>query len=79
MHHLLERQLKKAFKGAFSSSPESETLLKVVSDTYNNYDQDRRLLERSFDLSSKEFTELHGRVLKLLETQERLHWPLQNL
>jgi signal transduction histidine kinase len=67
MHHLLERQFKKIFRETPSSSPEVEAFLKVVSDTYGNYDKDRAFLERSFDLSSKEFLELHQKVLKLLE------------
>lgn len=67
MHHLLERQFKKIFPDAFPRSPELEIFLKVVSNTYSNYDIDRKLLERSFDISSKEFLELHRKVLKLLE------------
>lgn len=67
MHHILKRQIKKIFKSEFPSSPEQEAFLKVVSDTYDDHDQDRALLEHSFDLSSKEFVELHNRVLKLLE------------
>lgn len=66
MHHTLERQLKKRFSDKFHS-PEFEAFLKVVSDTYDNYDKDRKLLERSFDISSKEFLELNNKVLKLLE------------
>lgn len=67
MHHLLERQLKKLGNNTFLSSPESETFLKVVSDTYDNYDKDRKFLEHSFDISSNEFLELHNKVLKLLD------------
>ncbi len=67
MHHSLERQLKKKFSDKFKFSPELEAFLKVVSDTYDNYDKDRKLLERSFDISSKEFLELNNKVLKLLE------------
>ncbi|MEK7160821.1 MAG: hypothetical protein AAB724_02215 [Patescibacteria group bacterium] len=67
MHYLLERQLKKAFNDKFRSSPKLDDLLKAISDTYDNYDKDRKFLERSFDLSSKEFLGLNNRVLKLLE------------
>lgn len=66
MHHLLERQLKKIFGEHAPFSPEWEALLKVVGNTYNSYDTDRELLERSFDISSKEFMELHRKVLELL-------------
>lgn len=67
MHHLLERQRKKVFNEQFPPSPELEAFLRVVSATYDSYDQDRKLLEHSFDVSSREFLELHNRVLKLLE------------
>lgn len=67
MHHLLARQLKKVFNDKFQFSPKLKTFLKVIGDTYDNYDKDHKLLERSFDLSSKEFSELNNRVLKLVE------------
>ncbi len=67
MHHLLERQLKKIFGDNYKTTPEWDALLKVVSVTYENYDNDRLLLERSFDISSKEFSELNSKVLRLLE------------
>lgn len=67
MHYLLERQLKKIFNNKFQFSPEGEAFLKVVSHTYDNYNEDHRLLERSFDISSKEFLDLHNKVLELLE------------
>src|SRR3990167_496657 len=67
MHHLLKRQLKKTLSADLQSSPELEGLLKTVSDTYENYDNDRNFLERSFDLSSKEFALLHEKVVTLLE------------
>lgn len=63
MHHLLKRQIKKILGDSFSFSPELEVLLKVVSNTYHDYDQDRELLEHSFDISSKEFLELHSSLL----------------
>lgn len=67
MHHILERQIKKVFKGGVPSSPEQEEFLKVVSDTYDDFDQDRVLLGRSFDISSREFAEINARVSKLIE------------
>ena len=67
MHHLLERQLKRIFPERTTLSPELQTLCAIVSATYESFDKDRLLLERSFDISSKEFLELHAKVLKLLE------------
>lgn len=67
MHYLLERQLKKVFNDKFQFSPELEAFLKIISNTYDNYDKDHKFLEHSFDISSKEFLELNNKVLKLLE------------
>jgi len=67
MHYLLDRQLKKVFNDKFQFSSELEAFLKLVSNTYDNYDKDRKFLEHSFDLSSKEFLELNNKILKLLE------------
>ncbi len=67
MHQLLARQLKKAFNDKFQFSPELKAFLKVISNTYDNYDEDHKFLEHSFDLSSKEFLGLNSKVLKLLE------------
>lgn len=67
MHRLLERQFKKIFHDASPRSPEVVALLKAVSDTYDTYDSDHNFIERSFDISSKEFSVLHDNVLKLLK------------
>lgn len=71
MHYLLERQLKKIGNDKFQFSSEWEAFLQMVSNTYNNYDNDRKFLEHSFDLSSKEFLELNNKVLKLKATVEQ--------
>ncbi len=70
MHHLLERQYKKSFKEGTTIPPEFENFLKTVSTTYENNDTDRALLEHSFALSSKEFSELNAKILKLLKELE---------
>ncbi|MBU2037296.1 hypothetical protein KJ866_03820 [Patescibacteria group bacterium] len=70
MHYLLARQIKRVFGDKFKSSPKLEVFLKAISNTYDNYDKDRKFLEHSFDLSSKEFLELHHKVLKLLREQK---------
>ncbi|MDP2737068.1 MAG: ATP-binding protein [bacterium] len=67
MHYLLERQLKKVFNDKFQFSSEWEAFLKLVSNTYDGYDKDRKFLEHSFDISSKESLELNNKNLKLLE------------
>lgn len=67
MHPLLNRQYHKRFKDTQPLGPELEGFLSDISTTYENYDSDRALMERSFDISSKEFTELQAKILKLLD------------
>jgi len=57
LHKLLHRQLKKAF-GSVEAAPESlRPLLGTVNAAYHQSDTDRRLLERSLDLTSGELLE----------------------
>ena len=53
MHSLLRRQLKRFFPD--NDTPESLTpLLDAVNQAYQEFDNDRAMLERSLDLSSQE-------------------------
>ena len=72
MHRILERQIARSF-GALSADtpPRWLEFLRGVSDTYAHADEDRRLLERSLELSSKEFSELNKRLRSENETIER--------
>ncbi len=67
MHRLLERQLRKHFRG--EAGPELQRLLQAVSEAYQQQDQDRQLVERAMELSSHELFE---RNRTLAATQERL-------
>ena len=67
MHRLLERQLRKHFRG--EAGPELQRLLQAVSEAYQQEDQDRQLVERAMELSSHELFE---RNRALAATQERL-------
>lgn len=67
MNHLLERQIKNYFSNNIPNSVEFKDFINSVSDTYNNFDKDRELLERSFDISSKEFLEMNSKISKLVE------------
>lgn len=67
MHHLLGRQIKKNFSDKPPADPAFTAFVQVISNTYDDYDKDRNLLEHSFDISSKEFQELNNKVLKLVE------------
>src|SRR3990167_683016 len=64
MHRILERQIKKyaAGQSAHDAPPEWQTLLHAVSDTYEHADEDRALLLRSLELSSKEFAVINEKL-----------------
>lgn len=71
MHKLLKRQLLKHF----NNKPIPENLLSfldVISLSYDHYEQDRLMLERSIDISSQEMIELN-------QAQKRVHEELQAL
>ncbi len=64
MHRVLERQIRRTL-GAFPSTDtpsEWLALLQAVSDTYAHADEDRKLLSRSLELSSKEFVEMNKQL-----------------
>jgi signal transduction histidine kinase len=70
MHRLLERQYKKCFKEQHVNTPEFDEFLRVISTTYESNDSDRALLEHSFEVSSKEFSELNAKILLLVKELE---------
>ena len=62
MNNVLERQLKKAF-GSLEAVPKGlGEFLELVSNTYDSYDQDHTLIERSLEISSKELGELNEKL-----------------
>lgn len=64
MHRILERQIKKYAAGLLpeNTPPEWQALLQAVSDTYEHADDDRTLLLRSLELSSKEFAVINEKL-----------------
>lgn len=72
MHHILERQLKHVF-GSINGRPTGlEEFLKVISDTYEHFDEDRALLDRSLELSSREFFDNSKNLVEAKEYVEKL-------
>lgn len=62
MHRLLKRQIKRNL-GALDVVPEGwEKFLDAVSDAYEQSDSERRMLERTVELSSKELLELNSQI-----------------
>lgn len=63
-HSVLERQIKKFLGNVnIDTFPQQwRDLLKVISDTYTHYEEDRALMERSLDISSKELTKSNQKL-----------------
>lgn len=61
LHKTLERQISK-FGREFSEHPGVEPFLRAVSETYYSSDEDRGLIERSLEISSKEMTEANKKI-----------------
>ncbi len=68
LHRLLQRQIKKAFGRNAKISPEMHAFIDMVNESYQHSDEDRKMLERSIDLSSQEL--LHSNRDLLLQQQE---------
>lgn len=59
LHPLLQRQLNKCLGGSTETPPSLQTLLALISETYEHHDKDRRLLEHAMEVSSDELLELN--------------------
>ena len=64
MHSTLARQIKKYLPGINPEDPQWKDFFKSVDDSYIHFDDDRRLISRSLDLSSKELVEVNERLAK---------------
>lgn len=62
MHKVLERQIKKTYGGLDTIPLELRSFLDIIGATYEHFDEDRSLLERSLELSSKELIENNQRL-----------------
>ncbi len=69
-HRLLKRQVKKILGPDAVLRPEMEALLAAVNATYEQHDADRKLLQRSMDLSSVEFMELNEQLAEEVRTHK---------
>lgn len=62
MHQTLQRQIKKAFGDQVPHISGWDSFVESISKTYEHFDEDRTLLERSLELSSREMTELNEKI-----------------
>lgn len=73
---LLQRQLKKYLGSAGVIPDGMQQLFEAINQSYNHYQTDRALIERSMDLSSQELLEAN---IKLSHDAERQHLLLRSL
>ncbi|HOS96178.1 MAG TPA: PAS domain S-box protein [Deltaproteobacteria bacterium] len=62
MHSLLARQLKRCFGESWRIPDQWRDFIRAVNDAYEEFDADRRLLERSLDLSSQELLQANSEM-----------------
>jgi PAS domain S-box-containing protein len=62
LNKLLQRQIQKHFGEIDNLPGNCKALLKTISDSYDHYEKDRKMLERSIDISSNEMIELNNKL-----------------
>ena len=62
MHSLLRRQLKRFFGDQFRIPGQWEGFIGAINDAYREFDVDRKMLERSLDLSSQELLQANSEM-----------------
>lgn len=67
MHSLLKRQLRKFLKDPATASAEWAALITAVDEAYHQFDDDRRMLERSLELSSQELLQSNAEIRSVYE------------
>ena len=66
-HSLLKRQMKKAFGDDFIITDQWKKFIEMVNDAYDAADTDRRMLERSLELSSQELFQANSEMRAIFE------------
>lgn len=75
MHRLLKRQLKKSFGKAFDQKDESkdfQKLIQLVSEVYNDFEEQRRIQEHIIDVNSEELRSANKQLETLLFERSQL-------
>lgn len=79
MNKLLARQILKHSSETGDIPGSFKKLLEVISESYDHYEKDRKLIERSIELSSKEMIELNADLRKEKEELKKAHKELKTL
>lgn len=76
-HTLLVRQLKRLFGGPAGIPKSCEPLIAIVNETYDQADVDRRMLERSLELSSEELGEANNNLRRVVLELQAAHRDME--
>ncbi len=79
MNKLLARQIQKHVSETHDIPDSIKKLLEVISESYDHYEKDRKLIERSIELSSNEMIELNTELRKEKEELKKAHKELKTL
>lgn len=69
-NRLLKRQIRRHLKGNSKIPEEFLPLLKAISDSFDHYEADRNMIERSLEISSKELNTMNEKVRDALSQIE---------
>ncbi len=64
MHRTLERQIKKFLPGVSTAAEEWKKFFQSIDETYRHFDDDRKLISRSLELSSTELVEVNEKIAR---------------
>lgn len=78
MHSLLKRQLKKLYKDLKNIPDYLDKVIKIVNQSYHDFDKDRIMLERSLDLTSHELLDINEKLQSEIHQLEILKKELKN-
>jgi PAS domain S-box-containing protein len=83
IHSLLKRQLKRIFGDSSPGTGELQAFIEAVNNAYKEFDADRRMLERSLELSSKELLEANSEMRAIIqamrESEEKYRTLVENV
>src|SRR5271154_5713169 len=77
MHTLLQRQLRKHYGDVTAIPPEWKSFIEAVDRAYAEFDEDRRKLERSIDLSSDELVTANAQLNERASELEAAYHELE--
>lgn len=77
-HKLLARQIKKYLPAEIAENPDVKKFLSVVDDSYDSLQRDKLLVERAFNISEEEHTQLNNKLFHEVEVKRKSIEKLKN-